>query len=229
MGLGTGRTMSQVAAPNGPVTARVVVFLDYQNVYYCAREAFHPPGAPSQDGQIDPVRLAELLARRSPFDRSLAQVRVYRGQPDATKDPEGLAAWSQQVETWRSDPRVVVISRPLRYPSDWPRSKPQEKGIDVALAVDLVLMAIRREYDVGIVMSTDTDLKPALEKVEGLGGNPFPRCEVAAWSSPGGTPSRLSLPGRRIWCHWLTVDDYRSVADPCNYGRRAEPRLVARA
>lgn len=203
----------------GSMTARAVVFLDYQNVYRGARGAFHPPLSPSQHGQIDPVGLGELITRRSRFDRSLAEVRVYRGQPDAARDPKGHAAWSRQVESWRRDPRVVVISRTLRYPSDWPRSKPQEKGIDVALAVDLVLMAVRHEYDVGIVMSTDTDLKPALEAVVDLGGNPYPKCEVAAWSAQVGASRRLSLPRRRIWCHWLTADDYRAVADPHDYGR----------
>lgn len=37
------------------------------------------------------------------------------------------------------------------------------------------------EYDVGILMSTDTDLKPALEGVTQLTNR---RAEVAAWSSP---------------------------------------------
>jgi hypothetical protein len=183
-----------------------VVFLDYQNVYRGARDAFHPPLSPSQHGQIDPVGLGELITRRSRFDRSLAEVRVYRGQPDAARDPKGYAAWSRQVESWRRDPRVVVISRTLRYPPNWPRGKPQEKGIDVALAVDLVLMAVRHEYDVGIVMSTDTDLKPALEAVVDLGGNPYPKCEVAAWFAEIGASRRLSLPRRRVWCHWLTAE-----------------------
>ena len=65
---------------------------------------------------------------------------------------------------------MKVIQRTLRYPSDWPSRKAQEKGIDVALAVDFVMMAVAEEYDVGVLMSTDTDLKPALEAVVALGG-----------------------------------------------------------
>jgi uncharacterized LabA/DUF88 family protein len=34
--------------------------------------------------------------------------------------------------------------------------------------LDLAVMAIRDEYDVGILFSTDTDLKPALELVADL-------------------------------------------------------------
>ncbi len=75
-------------------------------------------------------------------------------------------------------------------------------------------------YEVAILMSTDTDLKPALEFARDLEGDPDPRCEVAAWSSADGYSRRLSIPGRQIWCHWLDESDYRSIADPTNY---AEP------
>jgi hypothetical protein len=110
-----------------------------------------------------------------------------------------------------------VITRTLRYPREWPREREQEKGIDVKLAIDLVAGAVREEYDIAILMSTDTDLKPPLEFVRDLRGDPYPRCEVAAWSSPDGHSRRLSIVGRQIWCHWLDESDYRSVADPTNY------------
>lgn len=78
-------------------------------------------------------------------------------------------------------------------------------------------MAVRREFDVGVLMSRDTDLKPALEFVRDLNGNPYPRCEVAAWSGSNGHSRRLSIPGSKIWCHWLGDSDYEAIADPTNY------------
>lgn len=198
---------------------RVVVFLDYQNVYMGAREAFHPFGSPSQEGQVDPRRLADLIVSKSPFDRELAEVRVYRGQPDSEKDPRGYAANDRQCQAWRKLPKTTVVTRTLQYPLGWPREKAREKGIDVKLAIDIVSMATRAEFDVGILMSRDTDLKPALEFVRDLKGNPYPRCEVAAWSSPRGHSSRLSIPGAKIWCHWLDESDYQAVADPTVYAQ----------
>lgn len=114
-------------------------------------------------------------------------------------------------------PNTTVIMRTLRYPRDWPQVKPEEKGIDVALAVDFVTMAVRGEYDVGILMSTDTDLKPALEAVADLKGTPFPRCEVAAWTREGERSRHLSIDRANLWCHWLTESDYRVVADETDY------------
>lgn len=40
-----------------------------------------------------------------------------------------------------------------------------EKGIDVAMAIDLVRMAMRKELDAAVVVSSDTDLVPAIEMV----------------------------------------------------------------
>ena len=153
-------------------------------------------------------------------DRELDQVRVYRGRPDSQKDPRGYGANLRQCTRWEKDPRAKVVWRTLRYPQNWPQEKEEEKGIDVALAIDFVTMAVRGEYDVGGIMSTDTDLKPALEAVAEMGGNPYPRAEVAAWSTPEQHSRRLSIPGRRLWCHWLAENDYRAVADPTDYTLR---------
>ena len=58
-----------------------------------------------------------------------------------------------------------MITQGLRYPPTWPTDPAQEKGIDVALAIDFVRLAITGAYDVGVMMSTDTDLLPALRFV----------------------------------------------------------------
>jgi NYN domain len=114
---------------------------------------------------------------------------------------------------------VTVVQRPLRYPKAWPTEKAQEKGVDVALAVDFVMLAVPRAYDVGILVSTDTDLIPALEAVVGLGGNRGPRAEVASWTSSRAAP-RLRVPGARLWCHYLRVEDYLGMLDPTDYTTR---------
>jgi uncharacterized LabA/DUF88 family protein len=204
------------------VPDRVVVFLDWQNVYRGAREAFCSLGSAHWEGQVDPVALAQHLADDSPFDRQLKQVRIYRGLPDATRDPRGNAACLRQAATWERSPLAKVTTRPLLYPRGWPNShqpgeRPREKGIDIALAIDFVTMATRGDYDVGILMSTDTDMKPALESVAELTDAQGPRAEVAAWSAAGQHNRRLAISARRIYCHWVGKDIYDSVSDGTNY------------
>ena len=83
------------------------------------------------------------------------------------------------------------------------------------MAIDFVAMAVDGAYDIGVIMSTDTDLLPALEFVLARFDGER-HVAVAAWRNPQGN-RRLSIPGSNIWCHWLDRDDYDSVADLTNY------------
>jgi NYN domain len=193
---------------------RVVLFVDYQNVFNSARERFHRTGPRClTDGQIEPVRLGHLLASRRQRPSQLAEVRVYRGHPDSTRQPRTRAANDRQTASWMKDPLVSVFRRPLRYPRGWPAIPAQEKGVDVALAIDMVRLALRSDYDAAILFSTDTDLVPALEAVREIKAH----VEVASWR--GGNPLRYPGGAKLPWCHFLGADDYRKVADHVNYSR----------
>lgn len=111
-----------------------------------------------------------------------------------------------------------MISRPLRYPGDWPASPPQEKGVDTALSVDFVIGAVKAWYDVGVILSRDSDPRPAIETVptqlHGL------RVEGIAWNRPDVDCGRLSIPGRRLWCHWLDESGPSPTSTTTTEGRR---------
>jgi NYN domain len=126
------------------------------------------------------------------------------------------SAFSRQVGEWERSPLITTVVRPLRYPGDWPDAPAQEKGIDVALAIDFLRLAIEQAYDVGILFSLDTDLVPALEMVSTL---KLARVEVAAWAKA----FRLRLPGTTLpWCHHLSRADYLTVADPTDYTKPSQ-------
>jgi hypothetical protein len=203
--------------------SRVVVFLDYQNVYMGARETFGSRRAHGRFGQVDPLALGLLIVARHSDPTRLHEVRVYRGRPDPQRDPRAYAANMRQSQAQenRGGGLVTVITRPLRYPKEWPRLPAQEKGIDVSLAADLVAMAATERFDVAVVMSTDTDLLPALEAASIFAGTPYPRFKLAGWREPGQSHRRLVPKGRRLWCHWLDRPDFEAVRDDsdCSTGR----------
>ena len=145
----------------------------------------------------------------------LHDVRVYTGRPDPEKDLRTYAAHMRQCDAWEAA-GARVLSRPLRYPRGWPAERAQEKGVDITLAIDFVTMAIEREYDVGVIMSTDTDLRPALEFTSTR--PEIRQAAVAAWRGPG-RRQRLAIPGANLWCHWFDRDDYDAVADLTSYAR----------
>ena len=101
----------------------------------------------------------------------------------------------------------------LRYPHDWPGSPAQEKGVDVAIATDLVSLALRDQCDIAVVASADSDLIPAIEEVQ---NQTSVKIEVAAWRGSVHR-QRLSVSGPRVWCHWLTREDYERVRDDTDY------------
>jgi hypothetical protein len=116
---------------------------------------------------------------------------------------------------------IEVIRRPLRYqpitfdhlgqPVEW--DKGREKGIDVLLALHLVLGAIRDEYDVAILFSGDTDLVPAIDEVLAVGK----RVENAVWKPDGEHARPLRATDRKIWCHQLDRQRFEWLRDPVDY------------
>jgi len=197
---------------------RVWVFIDAQNLYRDARDAFHSSGDPSSYGQVDPRKFGELVASRAsaknPRPRQLDEVRIYAGTPSSSKEPKANAAHLKQRAAWEKL-GVKPFTRPLQYLRGGPSSKGREKGVDVAVAVDLVFNAARRNYDVAVVASTDTDLLPALEAVWELRrawGEP--QLEVACWSP---LTKRLRLVGYNLWCHHLDQAEYEAIRDKTNY------------
>lgn len=53
----------------------------------------------------------------------------------------------------------------------------EEKGVDVALGVQMVQMALRDEFDTAVLLSGDADFVPVVQTLRGLGK----RCFVASW------------------------------------------------
>ena len=197
---------------------RVVLFVDYENVYWGARRAWHRWGAPLAFGEVWPDELGRLICEKAgPFgERVLAEVRVYRGMPSVANDVELNAAVRQQHEMWkrRSEVPVEVFEHTLkRRRVKCPvcgavRERLEEKGVDVNLAIDLISGAHQRSYDVGVVCSTDTDFVPAIRLARDLGA----RVENALWWTGRRHRDRPLLPNE-IWHHRLSRADYRLVRD----------------
>lgn len=206
---------------------RLALFIDRQNVYHGARDTFGFSRAFHSKGQVNPLKVGELIAARvvDDTDRRLVAVRIYRGLPDARKSPKGNAAAMRQKSAWEKlDPRVTVISRPLRYPRDWPNSPEHEKGIDVQLAIDFFAGYIREEFEVGVLFSGDTDLLPALEAANQLAESEYSAVlspEVAAWGSRSRSSGRRLRPKHlELHCHWLGELDFKRVEDTADYNIR---------
>ena len=200
---------------------QVVLFLDEKNVYRDARRAFFQPTDLAETihhtcGQFRPIDLAQLICSRLPYGtkekRELREVRLYTGRPSPSYEPKSYGPHMKQCLSWEAA-GVTVIHRPLRYLSGGPPG--EQKGVDVALAVDFVIMGVEGKYDIGIIFSTDTDLRPALEFIASRG---CPAAEVACWWSDR-SQKYLSISNAKVWSHRLTEQDYKSICDYRDYNK----------
>ncbi|GAB4908096.1 hypothetical protein MAHJHV65_46010 [Mycobacterium avium subsp. hominissuis] len=190
---------------------RVVVFIDYQNVHGWARRNFVGERAHPAQGHISPLLLGELLTKRRQRPSELQEVRVYRGRPNPGRQQGAARANDRQTAAWQRSQRVTVIRRNLMYPPQYPNLPATEKGIDVAIAVDMIRLAMVGDMDAAILFSSDKDLLPA---VETLWDHPSTHVEVAAWTKA----PRLRISGTQLpWCHTLSRADFDHVHDPFDY------------
>jgi hypothetical protein len=188
-----------------PVAENIAVLLDFQNVHLTGHGVFGR-GCKPYRCVPDPIRLADLIASRRKRPSKAAAIHVFRGQPQVQHEPVPAAANEAQAALWTRDPRVRMFRRQLNY-REWPDRPPVEKGIDVAIAIDLVYLAFRREYDALVLFSGDTDLLPAIEMIVRLR---LGHVEVACWQAckPLRLP-RTNLP----YCHFLDEQDWNATTD----------------
>jgi uncharacterized LabA/DUF88 family protein len=166
--------------------AKVAVFIDWQNTYKTAREAFGWKDYPNEYGNYSPYQLARLLAAGNDrgSDGQLVRLNIHRGLPSQKQDQAGYAANRRQSAAWmKENPDIVVPRlRSLRYSRD---QSPREKGVDVELALAAVEWTLRTTdpcCDVAVIFSHDTDLVPVVEMLSRLGG---PACvETVSWAAP---------------------------------------------
>lgn len=195
---------------------RVAVFIDWQNVYKGAREAFGMLGHPSEHGNFSPYQLARVLAagndRRT--DGELVLVEIHRGLPSSARDSVGFGANRRQSAAWMKESPEIVIPRmrPLRYPAN-PSDEPEEKGIDVQLALSAVEHALTAQCEVVVIFSHDTDLIPAVETICRITGKSH--VETAAWTSPTFHKRLRTKPP--VFHHALPEGVFQQVATPINY------------
>ncbi|HVX23132.1 MAG TPA: hypothetical protein VHB02_17460 [Acidimicrobiales bacterium] len=186
------------------------MFVDYDDVCRTGHRAFGPLDGSGPPADVDPVVLADLVARRRGSRLDPAMVRVYRAVPDGRVDEPAFSAALWQIDGW-SRAGAVVVRRSLRDGQPAARqpgaAAPERglKGLAVALAVDLAVMAWRDQYDLAMVCSSDQDLRPAIAAVLAL---TWKGVDVVAWRHPRRPATRLWVPGEDVVCHWLDHGDY---------------------
>ncbi len=214
---GPGGVIFWGTAMEEPKVKRAVAFFDGQNLYHHAKAAFghHHPN-------YDPIALATALCRAQGWANF--GVRFYTGIPTSDKDEFWHKYWSRRLLAMRRA-GILVVSRPLRYHtvhapladgSERLINVPQEKGIDVRLALDVIRMTLANQLDVALVFSQDQDLAELAKEIREISRsqNRWIKIACAFPDGPNAT-ARRGIDG----ADWIKVDEetYNACLDKHDY------------
>lgn len=203
--------------PTEPATKRTVSFIDGQNLFRHAKDAFghHHPN-------YDPAKLASAVCRLQGWLHQ--EVRFYTGVPDPKHDRRWHAYWTRRLMAMRRA-GVHVTQRRLKYrretisPAGGPDRDifvPREKGIDLRIGLDVVRMARNGDLDVAVIFSQDQDLAEVAAEVRDIAKSSNRWLKVAcAYPASGSATTRRGINGT----DWIQLDRnlYASCLDPTDY------------
>lgn len=199
-----------------PENKRTVAFLDGQNVFYSVKHAFG-----YSFSNFSPPALADAICQREGWH--LSQTRFYTGVPDATESPNWHTFWSNKLAALNRLPQVCTFSRTLQYNTQefsCPNGQkvtlrvPKEKGIDVRIAIDIITLARRNEYDVALVFSQDQDLSEVAKSIREIAQEKERWIKIAS-----AFPASPDRPRGIYSTDWKTYDKalYDTCIDPTDY------------
>jgi uncharacterized LabA/DUF88 family protein len=205
--------------PTEPATKRCHVFIDGQNLFKAAKEAFgysYP--------NYDPPALARAICAVKLWQP--IAIHFYTGVPEQQDDPIWHNFWSSKLAVMGTR-GVSSYSRPLRYRNETitlPDGTEttalvrREKGIDVAL--DVVRNARIGAIDVALILSQDQDLSEVADEVRriSIDQNRWIKTASAFPSSPT-SRDRRGINGT----DWFRIERtlYDSCLDPNDYRPKA--------
>ena len=193
-------------------TLRSVVFVDGQNLYHLAKDAWHQPGQvddyyyPSYDVEKLAIQLVNKTA-----GRALNHIRFYTGVPNPTLGQTQRfwhGFWSKKLRFLRS--RGVFVYKGRINAAE------REKGVDVSIAIDLIKLTYEQQYDVAIIVSQDWDFGPAVRLARQIAIDQGRRLTFESCFPHGpGSASNRGIPGTT----WVRIDQqlYDSCIDYADY------------
>jgi uncharacterized LabA/DUF88 family protein len=200
-----------------PSVKYAMAFVDGQNLYQHAKEAFghHHPN-------YDPIKLHAAVCELHGWRPTL--VRFYTGVPSAMHNPMWAAYWAKRL-LYMKNAGIVVTTRKLRYREESVTDElgstktvftPQEKGIDVRLALDVVATARTRQWNVAVIFSQDQDLAEVVQEVRAISKEQDRWMEICCAFPDGPNASSSRGIEKTVWCR-MDQAFYDACIDPTDY------------
>lgn len=142
-------------------TKRIAIYIDGSNLYYKLKDVSIKNITYFKYGAF-----AEWLAQNRKIVAKRYYVGVVRAKEGDKKAKEMQEGQVKLFNHLQSKKEGYSVQRGYLMKSD---GAYHEKGVDVKIALDLLVGAYEDIYDTAILISSDTDLIPAIQKIRKLG------------------------------------------------------------
>ncbi|MDP2669206.1 MAG: NYN domain-containing protein [bacterium] len=142
---------------------RAIVFIDGNNFYYKLKDFTAEKTEVLKLLDFDYQGFAKNLVKNN----NLAEIRYYVGairRQNGTNKAKSEKLYANQQKLLRKLQQQnipVVLGNLIQHPD----KSFHEKGVDVRIAVEMIRFAREDRYDIAYLLSSDTDLVPAMEEV----------------------------------------------------------------
>ncbi|MBM3889510.1 MAG: NYN domain-containing protein [Verrucomicrobia bacterium] len=140
---------------------RVCLFIDGSNFYHALKDAALPSHV--DFGKLSLELTGPNRQHVHTYYYNTPLIRPHPNDPQFAAKDQRCRAQQRFFNALRFVPNLTFrLGRFQRLPS----GGQVEKGVDVALAVDMLTLAFKDRYDVAILISSDADYKHAIETVK---------------------------------------------------------------
>ena len=138
---------------------RVAIFIDGGNFYKKIRQNnLIPKGV-----RFDYVKFTEFLARNRSVSKKSYYIGIVRNHDRSIKSQKMVESQQKFLKSLENNGYQIKRGK-IVYDNNI-----REKGVDVQIAIDLVIDAVENKYDTAIIVSSDTDLIPAIKYIRSKG------------------------------------------------------------
>lgn len=142
--------------------ATAALFIDNSNFYHSLKDSRRLPFPPSDYNKL----FTEL--KKLKFDLKL--IILYDAIKDIKIEPQqytGQQKFHQGIKNLSQQWPIQIKTRKLKYRTISKGNRyPEEKGIDVLLAVDAIKTALNKKVENIVILSGDADFVPAVQFIE---------------------------------------------------------------
>lgn len=215
--------------PIEPPVKRCIAFIDAQSLFHAARQAF---GSFYPD--YNPIALAQSICEKHGWE--LTQVRVYTSIPPLEENEHWNRFWMAKLRALETAGAVTwwkpwrFRKRPAHLPDGTTQMLPVavEKGIDMRMAIDILVRAYNKAFDVALVLGQDQDFADVSDEIRAIARDQDRWIKIAS-AYPYSNASRSFRGIDRT--DWIQIDreTYDACLDPRDYRPKRQNRQAADA